>query len=394
MPSGRWRPTRRLTARIVGMADVPRCARLLGGLVATWAMASGACASSLADVGWETYAGDSGSTHYSALSQINRVTVGDLRPVWSWETGESAMPEFGTSPGLFEATPLVVEGVMYLSTPYNQIVALDARSGAERWRFDPGAYREGQVPNGMGFVHRGVAVWRDSKTHRLRVLINSRHRLFEVDAQTGKLVETFGEHGSIDLLQGLPWPVNPSHYTNTSPPLVWKDLVIVGNGVADRLIYRKDPPGDVRAFDARTGREVWSFNTIPRPGEPGAESWPNGANAFTGHANVWAPMSVDARRGLLYLPVSTPSNDFYGGNRPGDGLYGDTLVCLDAKTGQRRWHRQLVHHGLWDYDPPTAPILVTLKRDGHPVDAVIQLTKQGFVFGFDRKTGRPLWPIV
>ncbi len=366
-------------------------ARWCGGVLALLCGVS--AAARVPDVDWPVYGGDSGGLKYSALADIDRGNVGSLQLAWAWETGETAKAEFGTSPGLFEATPVVVEGVMYLPTPYNQVVAIDAATGHERWRFDPGAYREGQVPNGMGFVHRGVAVWRDAQSGRLRVLLNSRHRLFELDAATGKPVEGFGEHGVVDLLQGLAWPFDPKHYTNTSPPLVWKDLIIVGNGVADRLIYRKDPPGDVRAFDARSGRLVWSFHTVPRPGEAGAETWTNGANAYTGHTNVWAPMSVDVRRGLLYLPVSTPSNDFYGGNRPGDGLYGDSLVCLDARSGQRRWHRQLVHHGLWDYDPPAAPSLVTLRRGGRRVDAVVQLTKQGFVFGFDRVTGRPLWPI-
>ncbi len=345
------------------------------------------------NVDWPVYGGDGGAQKFSSLADIHRGNVAQLRLAWSWETGEEVNRDFGTSPGIFETTPLVVDGVMYLSTPYNQVVALDAVTGQQRWRFDPGAYREGQVPNGMGFVHRGVALWRDDRGGHLRVLINSRHRLIELDAVTGKPVDGFGDHGVVDLLQDLAWPVDPKRYTNTSPPLVWKNLVIVGNGVADRLVYRQDPPGDVRAFDARTGRRVWSFHTVPRAGEAGSETWTNGANAYTGHTNVWAPMSVDERRGLLYLPVSTPSNDFYGGNRPGDGLYGDSLVCLDAKTGRKRWHRQLVHHGLWDYDPPAAPTLVTLRRDGHWVDAVIQLTKQGLIFGFDRQTGRPLWPI-
>ncbi|MEI8298515.1 MAG: pyrroloquinoline quinone-dependent dehydrogenase [Pseudomonadota bacterium] len=344
-------------------------------------------------VDWPTYGGDPGGMKYSALTDINRSNVAGLRLAWSWKTGEGPLPEHGTTPGIFEATPLVVDGVMYLSTPYNRVVALDPASGRELWSYDPRAYDDGQVPNGMGFVHRGIATWRDAGTHALRILINSRYRLIELDAKTGQPVEGFGEHGVVNLLTGLQWPVNPKHYTNTSPPVVYRNLVIVGNGVADRLIYRKDPPGDVRAYDARTGKLTWSFHTVPRDGEPGAETWTNGANRYTGHTNVWTPMSLDDKRGLLFLPVGTPSNDFYGGNRPGAGLYGDSLVCVDAATGRRRWHFQLVHHGLWDYDPPSPPSLVTLKLHGRNVDAVIQLTKQGFVFGFDRVTGRPLWPI-
>ncbi|NDD65659.1 MAG: pyrroloquinoline quinone-dependent dehydrogenase, partial [Acidobacteria bacterium] len=257
--------------------------RLPTGLILLLAMGIQAHAVGAADNDrdWPVFGGDPGVTQYSELSDINRDNVSTLRLAWSWETGEAPNREFGTSPGIFENTPVVVDGVMYVSTPYNQVVALDAVSGRERWRFDPGAYREGQVPNGMGFVHRGVAVWRDGRRGPLRVFINSRHRLYELDATTGQPVEGFGEHGSVDLLQGLAWSFDPKHYTNTSPPVVWKNLVIVGNGVADRLVYRKDPPGDVRAFDAKTGRLVWSFHTVPRAGEAGAETWLNGANAYT-----------------------------------------------------------------------------------------------------------------
>ena len=316
-----------------------------------------------------------------------------LKLAWQWQTGEQPLAAYGTSPGMFEATPLVVGGVMYLSTPYNRVVALDAASGRELWAYDPEAYRDGQVPNGTGFVHRGVALWRDSRSGALRVLMNSRYRLIELDAKSGRPVAAFGDGGIVNLLDDLPWPVNPKHYTNTSPPVVYRDLVIVGNGVADKLIYRRDPPGDVRAYDARSGRLAWSFHTVPRDGEVGADTWDNHSNAYTGHTNVWAPMTLDAARGLLYLPVSTPSNDYYGGNRPGANLFADSLVCLDAATGRRRWHYQLVHHGLWDYDMPAPPSLVRIRARGRAVDAVVQLTKQGYVFVFDRVTGKPVYPI-
>ncbi|MBS0393017.1 MAG: pyrroloquinoline quinone-dependent dehydrogenase [Proteobacteria bacterium] len=361
----------------------------LVGPIAGAALAAG----SPPDQDWPQYGGDAGGARYSALAEIHRGNVARLQLAWRWETGELPLAEFGTAPGAFEATPVVVDGVMYLSTPYNRVVALDADTGRERWSYDPGAYREGQVPNGTGFVHRGVAVWRDRRTGALRVLMNSRHRLIELDAATGRPVPEFGNGGEVDLLEGLAWPVNPRHYTNTSPPIVYRDLVIVGNGVADKLIYRQDPPGDVRAYDARTGRRVWSFHTVPRDGELGADTWAGGSNHFTGHTNVWAPMTLDERRGLLYLPVSTPSNDYYGANRPGANLFADSLVCLDAATGVRRWHYQLVHHGLWDYDMPAPPLLARLTLHGHRVDAVVQLTKQGFVFVFDRVTGAPLYPI-
>jgi quinoprotein glucose dehydrogenase len=346
-----------------------------------------------ADVDWPTYGGAADAPNYSSLTDINTTNVAQLGLAWQWRTGETPLKEFGTSPGMFENTPIVVDGVLYLSTPYNRVVALEPTTGKELWSYDPRAYVDGQVPNGTGFVHRGVAAWRDPGTRELRIVFASRHSLIQLDARTGTPVKGFGKAGVVDLLDGLRWPVNPRHYTNTSPPIVYRNLIIVGNGVADRLIYRHDPPGDVRAYDARSGRRVWSFHSVPGDGEPGAETWGRHSNRVTGHANVWAPMSIDARRGLLYLPVSTPSNDFYGGNRPGANLFADSLVCLDANTGKRRWHQQLVHHGLWDYDPPAAPSLVKLKRSGKRIDGVVQLTKQGFLFGFDRVTGTPLWPI-
>ena len=219
------------------------------------------------------------------------------------------------------------------------------------------------------------------------------NRQAALDAETGKPVDSFGDNGIVNLSHGLLWEINPKHYTNTSPPVVYKNLVIVGNGVADRLSYKNDPPGDVRAFDARTGKLVWTFHTIPQRGEFGAGTWGENANTFTGHTNVWAPMSLDESRGLLYMPVSTPSNDFYGGRRPGKNLFADSIVCLDAATGKRKWHYQLVHHGLWDYDMPSPPALVTITVNGKKIDAVVQLTKMGFAFVFDRVTGKPVWPI-
>jgi len=361
--------------------------------VAALAAGSAGVAAAPPDQDWPYYGGDPGGMKYSPLADIDVGNVAGLRLAWRWETGEQPLAAYGTAPGVFEATPVVEHGVMYLSTPYNRVVALDAASGRELWAYDPQAYRDGQVPNGTGFVHRGVALWHDRRSGALRVLLNSRYRLIELDARSGRPVTGFGDGGAVNLLDGLQWPVNPKHYTNTSPPVVYRDLVIVGNGVADKLIYRRDPPGDVRAYDARTGRLVWSFHTVPRDGEYGADSWGDGANHHTGHTNVWAPMTLDARRGLLYLPVSTPSNDYYGGNRPGANLFADSLVCLDAATGIRRWHYQLVHHGLWDYDMPAPPSLVRIVRHGRAVDAVVQLTKQGYVFVFDRVSGQPLYPI-
>ena len=345
------------------------------------------------NVEWPFYGGDQAGTKYSALTQINRQNVRNLKPAWEWRTGEKALDAYKTTPGMFEVTPLMVDGMLYLSTPYNRVIALDPATGKQRWSYDPKAYEAGQVPNGTGFVHRGVAFWRDSANHRGRILMNSRARLIQLDSETGKPVESFGDNGVVNLLQGLAWAVDPKQYTNTSPAVVYKDLIIVGNGVADRITYKKDPPGDIRAFHARTGKLVWTFHTVPRTGEFGADTWEENSNTFTGHTNVWAPMTLDESRGLLYMPVSTPSNDFYGGRRPGKNLFADSIVCLDAATGQRKWHYQLVHHGLWDYDMPSPPSLVTITVNGRKIDAVVQLTKQGFAFVFDRVTGAPVWPI-
>ena len=360
-------------------------------MMVVWSATSALAA---ATVGWPFYGGDQGGSKYSTLDQIHRGNVSALKLAWEWQTGEKALPAFGTHPGLFEATPILVEDTLFLPTAYNRVVALDPATGKQRWTYDPKAYADGQVPNGTGFVHRGIAYWLDGRSKRGRILLNSRSHLIELDSQTGTPVSTFGDNGVVNLLTGLAWNVDPKLYTNTSPPVVYGDLVIVGNGVADRLAFKKDPPGDVRAYDARTGKLVWSFHTVPRKGEFGSDTWLDGANEYTGHTNVWAPMTLDDARGLVYLPVSTPSNDFYGGRRPGAGLFGESLVCLDAKTGVRKWHYQLVHHGLWDYDPPSPPNLVTIQVNGRKIDAVVQLTKQGFAFVFDRVTGQPVWPIV
>jgi quinoprotein glucose dehydrogenase len=340
---------------------------------------------------WPVYGGDQAGTHYSAAADINRGNAGRLEMAWSWKTGEKPLPEYRSQPGPFENTPLMIDNVLYVTTPYNRVVALDAESGKERWSYDPKAYVAGQPPNGTGFVHRGVAAWRDGT--QLRIFLNSRDRLICLDGRTGEPVTTFGSNGEISLVDGLRWKTDPRQYTNTSPPIVYRNLVIVGNGVADRLAYPKDPPGDVRAFDARSGRLVWTFHTVPQAGEFGNDTWSDDAWKITGHTNVWVPMTLDDRRGLVYLPVSTPSNDFYGGARPGQNLFGESIVCLDAMTGRRKWHFQTVHHGLWDYDLPSPPNLVSIRRNGRTIDAVVQLTKQGLVFVFDRVSGEPLWPI-
>jgi quinoprotein glucose dehydrogenase len=367
--------------------------RVAGALVL---VASCAAAARGQRVDWPSPSGDPGAMRWSPVSNVNRDNVSQLRLAWSWKTGEHAIPagpdQKPARPGLFQASPVVIHDTMYLSTPYAAVAALDARTGRELWKYDPEVWRGGQPSNGTGFVHRGVATWTDG--HTRRVFINARWKLVALDAATGKPIPSFGDAGEVDLVKQLRRPVNKLHYTNTSPPVVAGNIVIVGNGVGDRLRYPKDPPGDVQAFDVRTGRRVWSFKTIPDSGEYGWKTWENGSYGYMGHTNVWAPMSLDARRGLLFLPVSTPTNDWYGGDRKGDNLFAESVVALDARTGRRVWHYQIVHHGLWDYDLPAPPVLATITWKGKPRDVVAVPSKTAWIYVFDRVTGKPIWPIA
>ena len=344
---------------------------------------------------WPVYGGDAGGLKYSPLTTIDKSNVGKLAVAWTWKTGEQPFTPNGAAvparPGQFQATPIAIGDTLFLSTPFNRVVALDASSGRELWSYDPQATALGQPSNGTGFVHRGVATWSDGKERR--ILIASRWKLVALDAATGKPIASFGTNGEVDLTANILWSVDKRHYTNTSPPVVYENLVMVGNGVGDRLVYKRDPPGDIQAFDVRTGKRVWRFNPIPQPGEFGNETWEDSSWARMGHTNVWAPFTVDVRRGLVYLPFGTPSNDWYGGERHGDNLFAESIVCLDAKTGRRVWHYQITRHGLWDYDLPSPPVLATIEKDGRPLDIVAAVTKQGWVFVFDRVTGRPVWPI-
>ncbi|MEZ5317123.1 MAG: PQQ-binding-like beta-propeller repeat protein [Vicinamibacterales bacterium] len=347
-------------------------------------------------VEWPVSTGDAAATRWSTADDITPQTVSGLRAAWSWRTGEAPIPDRTGAdplePGRFQATPVMRDGTLYLSTPFNRVAALDAATGLEHWTFDPGATDYGPVGDDRGgFVHRGVALW-DGEGGR-RVFLASRWWLIALDAATGQPVPSFGDAGRVDLTAHLRWPVNRLHLGNTSPPVVWRDVVIVGSAVADRLIYERDPPGDVQAFDARTGALRWRWDPVPPPDSPDRRTWSGDSADVTGHANVWAAMSLDAARGLVYLPVSTPSNDWYGGRRRGDNLYAQSVVCLDAATGRQVWHQQLVHHGLWDYDPAMPPLLATVHHDGVDVDALFVAGKTGFLYAFDRVTGTPLWPL-
>jgi quinoprotein glucose dehydrogenase len=367
--------------------------RLCGLIVLISGAAAAAQSAGSRQVEWTSVGGDPGNAKFSPLTEINANNVQRLKVAWQWRHGEDRREDYGTVPGNFESTPLMVDGVLYVTTPYNNVAALDAATGREIWRFDGEAYKLGQIP-GTGFKHRGAAAWRDGS--RVRIFLNSRTRLFALDAATGKPVPAFGTGGWVSLTAGFPGgKVAEDQVTQGSPPVIYKDLVIVAHAVPDRYQLRDDPPGIVQAFDARTGKRVWVFNIIPQSSNDfGADTWGNESWRFTGHANVWAPMTVDERRGLLYLPTSTPSSDSYGGRRPGANLFAESLVCVDAATGQRKWYFQMVHHGLWDYDNPAAPNLATITVDGKRIDAVVQVTKQGFAFVFDRVTGTPVWPIV
>ena len=344
-------------------------------------------------VAWPYVGADAEHTKYSEADEITVANVGELELAWQWEPGETPLPEYGTRPGLFQATPIMVGGLLYVSTMYTRVAALDPETGAEVWTFDPRAYEGGPVGAGpTGFRHRGIAYWSGESGDR--IFLNSRDRLHAIDAWTGEPDAGFGEGGSVLLTEGLGRPVSRFEFDQTSPPVVFEDLVIVGSRVPDGVQRQFDPPGTVQAFDARTGERRWVFFTVPQSSDDfGADTWEGESWRYTGHANVWGFMSVDTERGLLYLPTGTPSSDYWGGRRPGANLFAESLVSLDARTGERRWHFQVVHHGVWDYDLAAAPNLVTITVDGREIDAVAQISKQGFTFVFDRVTGEPVWPI-
>ena len=308
-------------------------------------------------VEWPYWGGDAANSRYSTIPDITPQNVGQLQRAWTWSTGEQPRPEYGTRPSSFESTPLMIDNVLYLSTPFHRVVALDAETGEQRWAYDSEASKG--LEDSIGFKHRGVAAWRNGND--LRIFLNTDSRLIALDAKTGKPVPSFGQQGVASLTTGLRLSVKKLHFSQTSPPVVYKNLVIVGSRIPDRIQYKFEPQGTVQAFDVRTGKRVWIFYTIPQSStEFGAETWEKESWKFTGHANVWGPMTVDDAHGLLYVPVSTPSIDYYGGRRLGANLFAESLVCLDANTGQRKWHFQAVHHGLWDYDFPSAPTLATI----------------------------------
>ena len=345
---------------------------------------------------WPAYAGSYASARYSPLMQIDRGNAKDLHVAWRWKSPDQAVRDANAliAPSYAnESTPLMVGGTLYTSTSLSQVAAIDAVTGETKWTFDPQVYKNGLgIPANNGWLHRGVAYWRSGDEERI-VMLTAFAQMIALDAKTGKPVPTFGSDGRVDLAAGLRRPVDRDYYSMTSPPVIVRGVIVVGSSVMDWWGHRPSPPGDVRGFDAVTGRLLWTFHTVAQGEEPGVETWEKESWKETGNANVWAPMSADEELGTVYLPVSTPTNDYYGGDRLGDGLYGESLVCLDVMTGKKVWHYQLVHHGLWDYDPPAAPNLIDITVDGKPIKAVAQVTKQAFVYVFDRVTGQPVWPI-
>lgn len=337
---------------------------------------------------WPYYAGDSGGTKYSALKQINRGNVSRLKVAWTFQTGDVSDGKANPIRSAFEATPLMVDGVLYFTTPFNRLVALDAETGRQLWSFDPKIRKD--VGRNL-YIHRGAAFWTDGKQKRLYYGTLDGD-LFAIDAASGEPVPAFGNKGKVDLREDMMIPGGRGTLGMTSPPAVYRNLIICGSIVTDG--EPQGPSGDVRAFDALTGKLVWRFHTVPRPGEPGHETWEGESWKNRGGANAWSILSVDQQRGIVFLPLTSPSTDMYGGDRKGANLYGDSLVALDAATGKRLWHFQTVHHDIWDYDLPAQPVLVDVRQNGRLVPSVAQVTKTGFAFLFERASGKPIFDIV
>jgi quinoprotein glucose dehydrogenase len=345
---------------------------------------------------WRHYHRDLASTRYSPLDQINRDNVAKLTTAWTWKSDTAATRE---SEFKNENTPLMIGGVLYVTTGQRRnVVALDAATGAEKWRYAPteSDIRFRTAPRkGAG---RGVGYWSSGREARI-FTVTPGFYLVALDAATGKPIESFGDKGMVDLKANLGVTginLDSAVIGNSSPPLIVGDIVVVPPALLEggRPPSMKNVPGRVMAFDVKTGAMKWRFNTIPQKGEFGNDTWLENSWEYTGNAGVWAPMSADEKRGIVYLPVEGATGDYYGGHRPGDDLFSSSLVALDAKTGKRLWHFQIVKHDVWDRDNPTAPILMDITVDGKKIEAVGQITKQNWVYVFDRVTGKPVWPIV
>jgi quinoprotein glucose dehydrogenase len=335
------------------------------------------CVSKAAHTDWPAYGGGPDDIRYSRLNQINAKNVNQLKVAWTFDTGD-AFP--GSE---FQCNPLIIDGVLYSTTPKLNVVALDAASGKLLWRFNPDPTSKALSK----MRNRGLTYW--SNGDQARLYVTYRQYLISLDAKTGKVDPEFGVSGQVDLRDNL--GRQPRNMVSmTTPGQIYHDMLIVGSMMSETL---PASPGDIRAYDVRTGKLRWSFHTIPHPGEFGYETWPKDAWTYSGAANDWAGLAIDEKRGLVFVPTGSASFDFYGANRTGDDLFADCLIALNAETGERVWHFQEVHHDIWDRDLPSPPTLITVNRDGRSIDAVAQTTKSGFVYVFERETGKPLFPI-
>jgi quinoprotein glucose dehydrogenase len=344
------------------------------------------------DTSWPTYGGDLRSTRYMPLDQITASNFNSLEVAWRLKTDSFGVrPEFN-----FQTTPLVVNGVLYTTAGTRRaVVALDAATGEMHWvhRLDEGA-RAVAAPRKLS--GRGLAYWTDGKQARI-VYVTPGYQMVALDTRTGAPVPSFGRDGIVDLKRDMDQVIDPEtgDVGLHAAPVIARDVIVVGaaHAVGDMPKSRRNPKGYVRGYDARTGKRLWTFHTIPLRGEFGHNTWEGESAAYTGNVGVWAQMTIDEELGLVYLPVELPTGDYYGGHHPGSNLFAESVVALDLKTGKRKWHYQLVHHGIWDFDVPCAPILADLVVDGKPIKAIAQPTKQGWVYVFDRVTGEPVWPI-
>jgi quinoprotein glucose dehydrogenase len=364
---------------------VPAIAAMLASLPAP------AAAQQHAGANWPEARGDKGANRYSTLKQIDRANVARLKVAWVYHTGDAGTKSTTT----IENTPVAVDGVLYLTTANRKLVALDGGTGREIWKFDflpEGEYASYPNYHGPSGLNRGVAYWSDAAGRERRILLGTTDgRLLSVDARTGKLDPDFGRGGTVDLRGAAGRDLSTTFYGLTSPPGIYRDIVVLG--VSNGEGKRAEAPGDIRAFDVRTGKEIWRFHTIPLPGEPGHEQWSGDDWRGRGGANAWGGVTIDAERGMVFAGTGSATYDFYGADRKGDNLYANSILALDAATGTLRWHFQTVHHDSWDYDLATPPDLVTVRRDGREVPAVAQVAKTGFVFVLDRLTGKPLFPV-
>ncbi len=334
---------------------------------------------------WRHYGGDAGGKRYSELKQINRKNVARLKRAWTYHTGDFSDGTVYKTLSCFEATPLMADGVLYVTTPFARAIALDPETGKEFWTYDPHIDKTKRYNL---FINRGPAYWTDGKDRRI-IYGTLEGKLIALDARTGKPCEDFGDNGIVDMRKGLTEKYPNQTYGVTAAPTIYKNIVIVSVLVEAKV----GPNPAVRAFDVRSGKQVWQFDTVPKPGQVGHDTWEGDSWVERSGTNMWMSASVDVERGMAFLPVTSPAYDYYGGDRKGQNLFGDSLVAVNAETGERIWHFQIVHHDLWDYDLPAQPVLVTVLRDGKKVDAVAQVTKMGYVFVFDRETGKPIFPV-